>query len=712
MIRDEDGKWLDLSPFRVAGTFFMKNGYYISDPWGSPDWYEYWQTERNKVIKGVKIKDVQITGEHYFYMNYCPIQKAEDATVSKTVKVEGFPDFWDGDYEYFWCRKIARDGIVDALLLTDKEKEEVNKLKIGSEERNKKLTELYSRLKLKIKIKPAHLEGGYNFIVGKSRRKGYSYKAASIAACNYYTVPNSLTIFGAYEKKFLYPKGIFSMATNYINFINSNTAWAMPSDAVQRQDHIKASYIEYKNGIKTEQGFKSEIMALSFKDNADAARGKDALDIFFEESGAFGTPGLLTDSYAATVDCVMAGAAKTGMITVFGTSGDMEGGTADYAKMFNNPAIYGMLPIQNIWDENSSETECGFFHPMQWNLEGGFYDKNGNSNEEAAIQAEKLTRETLKKAGSTSSDIQKRMQEKPLSPSEAFASASMNNFPVVELNRQLSIVKNKNLQQLKGVPVEFSLHKGEVQVNTMLSRGTEPITSYINVPKNIRGCPIVYEFPPDFIPKGMYKIGYDPIRQEQGTSLASIIVYKSPHKGSLYHSNIVAEYVGRFESPEDIDRMAEMFAIYFNTKVMHENEVPAVRNYFRRIKKLHLLAHQPDAVISKSVKKSTVNRIYGCHMNQPLKDAGERYVKDWLLTVLDYDEKGNPITVIDRIYSQRLLEELINYNRKGNFDLVSALFMCMFQVQEEDLGVEYEDKPVKEKFKKLTEGIGNMYKRN
>ena len=43
-----------------------------------------------------------------------------------------------------------------------------------------------------------------------------------------------------------------------------------------------------------------------------------------------------------------------------------------------------------------------------------------------------------------------------------------------------------------------------------------------------------------------------------------------------------------------------------------------------------------------SVKNSKVARVYGCHMNVQLKDAGERYVKTWLLTTLDYDENGNP----------------------------------------------------------------------
>ncbi len=63
-------------------------------------------------------------------------------------------------------------------------------------------------------------------------------------------------------------------------------------------------------------------------------------------------------------------------------------------------------------------------------------------------------------------------------------------------------------------------------------------------------------------------------------------------------------------------------------------------------------------------------------MNAALKD-GERYVRDWLLTVLDHDENGSPVRVIDSGFGPERLEELIAYRRSGNFDLVSALFMCM-----------------------------------
>ena len=708
-VRNPSGQWVNSQVFREAGNHFMKHNYYVADPWGTPDWLSYWKAERNKSIHGVSLGGARITGEHYNYLNYTPIRKVGKISGNVADKITGFPDFWDGDYNYFWVRKIARYGVID-MLLDDEEKELV--IKMTDKEQALKMKELFESLNLFVKIETDFLGGGFNLIVGKSRRKGYSLKAAAIGSNAYFTKPNKLIIYGAHDKKYLYPNGIFGMTYNNINFINANTGWAMPSDVIDRlgSGHIKASYIQYKNGIKLEKGFKSEIMALTFKDNPDAARGKDAEEVFFEESGAFGTPGLLKDSYKATEDCVMAGAIKTGMITIFGTSGDMEGGTYDYADMFGRPQAFGLLPFKNVWDENSEDINVGFFHPINLNMEG-YYDENGNSDREGAKKVELKIREDLIKHGATSTEIQSRMQEKPLGPGEAFSSVSVNTFPVLELKRQLQIVKAKGWQLSKGTPVNMYYKDGKIVAEPILDGTAKPVTSYYNVPTDRRGCPIIYEQPIANPPVGLYKIGYDPIRQDEGTSLASIIVYKSKHQGTQHYDIIVAEYIGRLETPSDIDRIAEMFADLYGTKIMYENEVTGVKTYFQRIKRLHLLAAQPDRVISKNIKNSKVARIYGCHMNGQLKDAGERYVKEWLLTVLDYDEHGGTITTIDKIYSVRLLEELIAYNRTGNFDAVSALFMCMFQIQEEALGKVYNEKDKHKNAKKLLEMRGKMYKK-
>ncbi len=87
----------------------------------------------------------------------------------------------------------------------------------------------------------------------------------------------------------------------------------------------------------------------------------------------------------------------------------------------------------------------------------------------------------------------------------------------------------------------------------------------------------------------MYKIGFDPYRQQHSSasvpSLAAIYVYKSVHRGSYTRNMIVAQYIGRPYSPDDVNKTAEMLCELYNAELMYENEVTHVKDYFIRIRK-------------------------------------------------------------------------------------------------------------------------------
>ena len=153
---------------------------------------------------------------------------------------------------------------------------------------------------------------------------------------------------------------------------------------------------------------------------------------------------------------------------------------------------------------------------------------------------------------------------------------------------------------------------------------------------------------------------------------------------------LVAEYVGRPNTSDDYNRNTEMLMELYNCELGYENEVTEVLSYFTKRKKLHLLAMQPDAVINSNIGNSKVKRVYGIHMPDKLKDAGEKYIKKWLLTERDIDENGNRILNLHTIYSPGLLEELIYYNRKGNFDRVMAFMVLMMYLEEEEENKQYE----------------------
>lgn len=708
MIRDRKGKWLDSSVFRQEAIKFLEKGYYTEAPYGTPEWLDYWKEQLRRCIEGYEVEGQKITGHHYCYLNFAQIERVEyrdgdeDDEEALANKITSFPDFWDGDYNFFWSLEIARNGICSKytqvpstdsektkwntlnkkLKKLDKTSEEYFKIK---QERDKISEDVLGRLGLFVKPHLDYLNGGYHFIVGKARRKGYSFKNGIIIANLYNTVRNKLTLIGAYEKKFI--EQTMEKTLGFLNFFNEHTGFSK-NRLIDKKDFIKSGYIEEVNGVNVEKGYKSVIDAKrTFKDNADAMRGVDALFILLEEAGAFDN---LAQSYNAIVPSLTAGSKITGQICIIGTSGDMEKGTVDYADMFYNPLAYGLMPFVNIWDDNAENTVCGFFHPVVWNMEG-FYDKQGNSDIKKALEWENARRKKLLENSSSSILLHRHMQEFPIKPAEAFAMASHSEIVCIEeLRNRLNKIQAKSIHIKKGIPVtlHYNLDRTKVLAKPDLNNNLNPIYNYKPKINDLNGAVVIYEFPSDKVPQNFYKIGYDPYRQNNGTSLSAITVFKGHWRGEKTKYKIVAEYYGRPQNSDMANEIALKLAMLYNTQVMVENEVTHPITYFERKKALKYLAAQPDRAISNSIQSSKVDRKYGCHMTDKIKEDCIKYTNDWLLNGYE-DDFGNTLSVIDEIDCPGFIEELLMYNRKGNFDRVSSFFMCMMQLQEQELEKEY-----------------------
>lgn len=374
------------------------------------------------------------------------------------------------------------------------------------------------------------------------------------------------------------------------------------------------------------------------------------------------------------------------------TGGVISDNNGEFSDMFYDPMTYNMMPFQNVWDEGCSGDWCGFFFSATYNLEG-FYDKQGNSDMDASMDWLNKERKRLLENARTIEAYNGFVIQFPICPKESFKTSGRNIFNIPSLETQLSKVRAEKLMLKKGtcVKLEYTEDGKKVKAKPILSGNANPILEYRPKNSSLVGCPIIYEYPVNDPPFGLYKIGYDPYAQEHSTtdSLSAIFVYKGILRGNSTKNIIVAEYVGRPETADQSDEIALKFAILYNTAVMFENNVNHTHAYFSRKHQLNRLCLQPDRVISKNIKGSKVARKFGCHLDGKMKTAGEEYLKEYLMSVIDYDENGDEVTAVDYIYSIGLLEELIKYYRDGNFDRVCALFQIMFQLQDEELEHEF-----------------------
>lgn len=160
-------------------------------------------------------------------------------------------------------------------------------------------------------------------------------------------------------------------------------------------------------------------------------------------------------------------------------------------------------------------------------------------------------------------------------------------------------------------------------------------------------------------------------------SLGSTFIYKRVRAGEAWNDVIVAEYSGRPDTAEEYYENVRKLLIFYNARLLFENERKGIYPYFTNKHCDYLLADQPDKVIAEIIKDSKVQRRKGCHMTKSIRQYAEGLIKEWLE---DEYEPGH--TNIERIYSEPLLEELIENDGKKNVDRVIALCMVMLYREE------------------------------
>lgn len=644
MVVDFNQKVHNTEQFSEAANFFKKNKCYTFAPKGTTDYVQYWERETNRCLKGYTSPDGQyITGYHYFYLNYSPIMKIvqtkytdKDGNVrTKRERILDFPRFWDYDWYYFNA------------------------------------------------IEQAEIEGKHVAVL-KSRQRGYSFKGASMLVRNYELIKGSKNFAVASEQKFLIGDGLLTKAWEIMDFIDANTEWAKQRLTSTRMERVSGYKITDEYGKQTEQGYKSSICGITLKNDPERIRGTRGKLVLWEEGGKF--PNLLDAWRIEQPSVENDDGIAFGTMIAFGTGGT-EGASFDGLKeLFYKPKAYNVLSFPNIWDEGRENTECGFFVPSWSNLESfddnGNYvymDKDGNSLKEKAVCNLIEQRNKIKDGGANQQSIDRFISERPITPQEAVLELGKNIFPRKLLMDQLTRIRtNKKLQSMKHiVDLEWD---GNGQVKATEKKSGD-ITNYpLKKGDKPHGSVVIWEYPVKDPPLGLYIGGCDPYDHDDSftNSLGSTFIFKRVRAGEAWTDVIVAEYSGRPDTAEEYYENVRKLLTFYNARLLFENERKGIYPYFTNKHCDYLLADQPDKIISEVFKDSKVQRRKGCHMTKQIRAYGEGLILEWLL---DEYEPGHPN--VERVYSEPLIEELIQNDGVRNVDRVIAL--CMVMIYREEL---------------------------
>lgn len=679
MYKAEDIAFCNTSEFTKTAQAYLKTGKYTDahPKYDSAEYNAFWDKEEDKCKNGLtlpgkllrqddgsyKMQDVHITGEHYGYLNFAEIKRSKGFEINKGIlygangeiinktnsgisaKDFYFPDFWDGDYYFFKAIELCK------LI-------------------------------------------GRHLVVGKARRKGYSYKNGWLVSNNANFYRRSTSVVGAYDSASLFDDGTMNKVLNYLDFINKHTAWT------KRRIHNTLEHVEigfrYKND-EAKYGYLSNIYTAILKGNPGGLRGKDPNLVLLEEFGKCPNGAEILD---ATMKSLTDGEHMTGLFIGFGTGGGEDNQWQAFEDTFYEPYARDFVCFENEYDDDMLGTGCGYFHGSFMN-KPGLIDVHGNSDIKGSLAFDAVK---IKQIQHDPSKLNAYMMEEPTKPSEAFSRASNNIFPAKELDEQLRrVMRDPNLQGIgrEGIFVQTAT---SIKFIDKLSADEEqkvlipqPVNNYPLKPEDdVAGCWVLWEQPfrnkDGTIPDNLYSAWNDPygISKEKDhfnvkDSMGVTWIYENPNNFTPTKGDrVVACFVGRREDTEEYDDEMFLGCLYFNAKLLYENDRGDVYTNAKKRGLLDLLKDEPGFHYQKELQKGGMGRKKGISIagNAGRKASSVVYLKNWLIQNRGIDDKGNKLLNLHYIYDIGVLKELLKYDGKRNTDRVSAFLVGMFDIRE------------------------------
>lgn len=638
--------------FRPSALHFKEHGCYTKlRPNSSPN-SEFGKWLREEVRRSwygyVRESDGEwVTGDMYFYLNYCPIVQTKiKKGTRKADRVIDFPEVWEGIYlRFHYIDQASHGGIYNNFVGGQH----------GAEIAKRGCSKSYTMASILAKI----------FVLGENSESNKNIRG----------------VVTAYQKEYLTKDGTLNKFVEMIDFCAEHTQFPSKRLKSSMQEMTwKMGYIDTEKGIN--KGTLNEVIGVSSKDDADKLRGKRSSRIFIEEFGNFKN---ISDIHRILLPSVQEGDLAFGQLMFCGTGGSENSDFSGALEMMYNPKGFNLYALNNIYDKNSQgKSTCIYFFPAYLNRKP-HQNEDGVSDVIAAIIELLLDRYKIKYNTSDPIALTRTKAENPCTLQEAVMKRDSTIYPVTDLidvDNELSL----NPRILEGVAVGKLEISNDGKVTYSPDYEGSPIREFPHKDNKLAGAIEFFQMPvmdtnTNRPYSNRYLAGIDPYDDDASTtlSLGSILILDT------WTDELVAEYTGRPMFADDFYEICRRLLIFYNAKGNYENNKKGLFSYFSRMNSLYLLTDTLEFLKDKEMVKGELygNKVKGSPSTEPIKKYGRTCIRGWLLkpktitTEVDGQIVETTVPQLKFIKNKALLKELVLYNNDGNFDRHDALVMLM-----------------------------------
>lgn len=644
----------------------------------------FWKAEKRRCIEGHWQQGKWMPGPLYYYINFHNIQFEDPKSVSQAF---GLPFLRDIDWELFLLYEECRgfSGFSEDTLNTcdrryGPDKEVSIMLGFITKAEAEKKTYVNARDYLrknhgKSLGKPLYQNDAQHFISIQARGSGKTYSTSGIAAHNYlfdgatdyddYLARKQLkqyiasdTIIGAIDTK--YSDNLAKKVKKAFELLPGGYK------THDGEEYPSPLFVDYKGSLAPNKELESLLSGSvlrhrTFKDNPLAGNGTRANLVALDEIGFMYN---VKEAWGA-LEAIQASKEKKNLVIwALGTGGLVSGRAALYAEsIFRNPQDYNCLIFEDIFENRGN---IGYFVPYTKTLNQ--FKKNENMiTDEVKSRAYVEHRRQKAKKSPDPSVYQTEIINGPVLPSEAFLILEGSYFPTLLLKEQLAEVEGGKYKKY----TEASF-KGRIRFDAQNMPEFEPIQDAVPIRKfplgreeKKTGCVEIFVKPQKnehgVIPYGTYIGGMDVVDKAKSTtdSLPSIFIM------NRYTRQIVAEYTGRTDDPNDFYEICRRLLLYYNATGMYEQNLPGLFTYFEKHQCLYLLADTPYQLRNVDTYKEGSNTSKGINASGTVNSTARDYIKSWLNEKISTNSETR---VYETLYSTALITELLMWNPDGNFD--------------------------------------------